>query len=102
MLLFFLGWISAGPKKSVKLTCPPGKTIFIRKVRHSAHSKCCPHATKAVLTAMCNGKKECKFSNSQETLGGHCNDNIGKLALRYKCMYGLGNAIQACNINNSH
>ncbi|XP_066918707.1 frizzled-1-like [Clytia hemisphaerica] len=68
------------------ITCPRNKYIFVRKVMHFGDSTCCKVASKAVLTALCNGKRHCKFTVAPESLGGHCEKGrTGQIMVRYRC-----------------
>jgi hypothetical protein len=68
------------------IKCGNNRKIFIKKVVHSQGSSCCRSASKAVLSAMCNGKSKCRFNNSPSSLGGHCQiGSVGKISVRYKC-----------------
>jgi len=67
------------------ITCEVHKHIFIKKIRHTKDSSCCPVASKAVLSAMCNGKHECLITNTAKNLGGHCTGSVGDLTIMYRC-----------------
>ena len=86
--IFFLciGWVVGSGGEKMNLSCKPGKTIHIKKVRTSAESGCCSHASKSVLNAMCGGKDRCEVKVARETLGAHCTGKLSKLQIRYKCV----------------
>jgi len=79
------GWVQVKQDSAINVACEVDQHIFIKKIRQTKDSSCCPVASKAVLSAMCNGKHECLITNTLKTLGGHCTGSVGDLSIRYKC-----------------
>ena len=95
-MFFSIGWHIGSDDTPLKLKCTPGKILFIRKIRLSLNSKCCPLATKAVLSALCNDKEKCNVNVSKNILGGHCSDKVGILKVKYKCITKVEDMIDPC------
>ncbi|XP_065646987.1 frizzled-8 [Hydra vulgaris] len=88
-------WHSAKENEVVNLKCSKEKVIEIRKIRHSKSSSCCTKASQSVISAICDGKKNCKLTVTSSILGGHCNGAVGDLSIRYKCV--SQSKVKACN-----
>ena len=81
----FIGKEKGQLGETVEIECPKNYFIEIRKVNHR-QSSCCSEASKVVLTAMCRNKSTCSFKVLQETFGGHCQNNVGSVIVKYRCV----------------
>lgn len=87
------GKVKGNENDKLKIKCPKGFRVDIRKVVHR-NSKCCPHASKFVLSAICQTKTTCDFVVEQKTFGGHCEGKVGSVLVRYKCVIPSKNSSQ--------
>jgi len=80
------GWVIGHFNETLNLMCSGNKTIHVKKVRTPSTAKCCPTASRAVISAMCSGNVACSVIVSKATLGAHCKAEVSKLSIRYRCV----------------